>query len=128
MSSTGGRGRNRPTTRSVKAGVQFPVGRIDRSLKRGKYASRVGAGAPVYLAAVIEYLVAEVLELAGNKARDDKKARITPRHIQLALRNDHELSKVLGDGVTIPSGGVLPHVTVFIGRKKEVPKNWGSQN
>ena len=112
----------------MKAGVQFPVGRIDRSLKRGKYASRVGAGAPVYLAAVIEYLVAEVLELAGNKARDDKKARITPRHIQLALRNDHELSKVLGDGVTIPSGGVLPHVTVFIGRKKQVPKNWGSQN
>lgn len=128
MSSTGGRGRNRPTTRSVKAGVQFPVGRIDRSLKRGKYASRVGAGAPVYLAAVVEYLVAEVLELAGNKARDDKKARITPRHIQLALRNDHELSKFLGDGVTIPSGGVLPHVTVFIGRKKQVPKNWGSQN
>ena len=80
-------------SRSTKAGLQFPVGRIARYLKKGKYASRVGAGAPVYLAAVLEYLAAEVLELAGNAARDNKKTRIVPRHIQLAVRNDEELSK-----------------------------------
>ena len=89
----GGRGDKKKTTsRSSKAGLQFPVGRIGRFLKAGKYSQRVGAGAPVYLAAVVEYLTAEVLELAGNAARDNKKARIIPRHVQLAVRNDEELN------------------------------------
>ncbi|CAM9833387.1 unnamed protein product, partial [Ascophyllum nodosum] len=90
----GGRGDKKTTSRSSKAGLQFPVGRIGRFLKDGKYSQRVGAGAPVYLAAVLEYLTAEVLELAGNAARDNKKARIIPRHIHLAVRNDEELSKL----------------------------------
>ena len=111
----GGRGKGKAggksTTKSVKAGLQFPVGRIGRYLKKGKYATRLGAGAPVYLCAVLEYLCAEILELAGNAARDNKKARIIPRHIQLAVRNDEELNKLLG-GVTIASGGVLPNIHV----------------
>lgn len=69
----------------------------------------MGAGAPVYLAAVLEYLCAEILELAGNAARDNKKSRIIPRHITLAVKNDEELNKLLGD-VTIASGGVLPNI------------------
>ena len=68
-------------SRSAKAGIQFPVGKVGRLLKKGGYAKRVGAGAPVYLAAVLEYLVAETLELAGNAARDQKRLRITPRHV-----------------------------------------------
>ena len=62
------------------------------------------------MAAVLEYLAAEILELAGNAARDNKKSRIIPRHIQLAVRNDEELSKLLS-GVTIASGGAFLHVT-----------------
>ena len=110
-------------SRSAKAGLQFPVGRIHRLLRKGNYAQRVGAGAPgmfsllllwyanrtVYLAAVLEYLAAEILELAGNAARDNKKSRIIPRHLQLAIRNDEELNKLLG-GVTISQGGVLPFI------------------
>ncbi|KAL0248339.1 hypothetical protein GEMRC1_003575 [Eukaryota sp. GEM-RC1] len=96
-------------TLSYKAGLQFPVGRIRRYLREGKYAERIGAGAPVYMAAVLEYLTAEVLELSGNAARDNKKSRIVPRHILLAIRNDEELSKLMSH-IMIPSGGVLPHI------------------
>jgi histone H2A len=108
-------------SKSAKAGLQFPVGRIARYLKKGKYSDRVGAGAPVYLAAVLEYLAAEVLELAGNAARDNKKTRIVPRHIQLAVRNDEELSKLLGE-VTIPDGGVMPNIHSMLLPKKSGKK------
>lgn len=70
-----GKTKGKAKTRSSRAGLQFPVGRIHRLLRKGNYAERVGAGAPVYLAAVMEYLAAEVLELAGNAARDNKKTR-----------------------------------------------------
>ena len=118
----GGRGKTsgkKSTTKTAKAGLQFPVGRVGRYLKQGKYATRVGAGAPVYLAAILEYLTAEILELAGNAARDNKKSRIIPRHIQLAVRNDEELNKLFGS-VTIAQGGVLPNIhAVLVPKSKE---------
>ncbi|CEO99945.1 Histone H2A [Plasmodiophora brassicae] len=117
----GGRGKSKggkSQTRSARAGLQFPVGRINRFLRDGRYAARVGGGAPVYLAAVLEYLAAEILELAGNAARDNKKTRIIPRHVQLAIRNDEELNKLLHD-VTIAQGGVLPNIhSVLLPKKK----------
>ena len=85
MSGRGkGKTAKKAVSRSAKAGLQFPVGRIARYLKAGKYASRVGAGAPVYLAAVLEYLTAEVLELAGNASRDNKKTRCAVARVRRA--------------------------------------------
>jgi len=104
-----GSGTKKAVSRSSRAGLQFPVGRVHRHLREGRYAQRVGAGAPVYLAAVLEYLAAEILELAGNASRDNKKTRIIPRHVQLAIRNDEELNKLLSN-VTIAQGGVLPNI------------------
>ncbi|XP_063725613.1 histone H2A-beta, sperm-like [Symsagittifera roscoffensis] len=104
-------------TRSSRAGPQFPVGRIHRFSRKGNYAERVGAAAPIYLAALLEYLTAEILELTGNAAKDNKKSRIMHRHLQLAIRNDEELNKLL-HGVTIAQDGVLLNIHVLL-RKKQ---------
>ena len=124
----GGRGADakKSVSRSAKAGLQFPVGRVARFLRKGRYAPRVGAGSSVYLAAILEYLTAEILELAGNAARDNKKSRIIPRHIQLAVRNDEELNKLFGD-VTIAQGGVIPSA-VATNNKKGAKKGSSSQD
>ncbi|MQM20322.1 hypothetical protein Taro_053339 [Colocasia esculenta] len=82
--TTGGRGKpkaSKAVSRSQKAGLQFPVGRIAGFLRVSKYSKRIDADAPDYLSAVLEYLAAKVLVLAGNSARDNKKNRIVPRHI-----------------------------------------------
>ncbi|XP_024118590.1 core histone macro-H2A.1 isoform X3 [Oryzias melastigma] len=121
MSSRGGKKKSTKTSRSVKAGVIFPVGRMLRYIKRGLPKYRIGVGAPVYLAAVLEYLTAEILELAGNAARDNKKGRVTPRHILLAIANDEELNQLL-KGVTIAAGGVLPNIHPELLAKKRGAK------
>lgn len=102
--------------RSAKAGIIFPVSRVENLIRELSLVDRVGAGAPVYFAAALEYLTAEVLELAGKCARDNKKVRITPRHIKLAILNDEEL-KELFKGVVM-SGGVAPHINA-----KLLPEN-----
>ena len=136
-----GRGKKPPTksngsvSRSARAGLTFPVGRVHRLLRKGNYAQRVGAGSSVYLAAILEYLCAEILELAGNACRDNKRTRIAPRHILLAVRNDEELNTLLA-GVIISEGGVLPNIQATLLPKKtnkgaskddSVPKDIQSQ-
>ncbi|XP_073505642.1 core histone macro-H2A.1 isoform X3 [Phyllobates terribilis] len=121
MSSRGGKKKTTKTSRSAKAGVIFPVGRMLRYIKKGHPKYRIGVGAPVYMAAVLEYLTAEILELAGNAARDNKKGRVTPRHILLAIANDEELNQLL-KGVTIASGGVLPNIHPELLAKKRGTK------
>ena len=116
-----GKAKGKSKSRSNRAGLQFPVGRVHRFLRKGNYGQRVGAGAPVYMAAVLEYLTAEILELAGNAARDNKKSRIIPRHLQLAVRNDEELNRLMS-GVTIAQGGVLPNIQSVLLPKKSQTK------
>ncbi|XP_042241767.1 histone H2A, sperm-like [Homarus americanus] len=119
MSGRGQVNRNRPRkTASHRAGLQFPVGRIHRYLKASLFKQRLSFQSSVYLAAVLEYLCAEILELSGNLVLESKKVRITPRHILLAVRHDTELSQMLED-VTIPEGGVVPHIQPVLLPKKQ---------
>ncbi|XP_057308596.1 core histone macro-H2A.1-like isoform X1 [Hydractinia symbiolongicarpus] len=124
-----GRGKSKAQRVSIstRAGTIFPVSRIRRYLKGCTHHQRIAVGAPIYQAAVMEYLSAEILELAGNAARDNKRTRITPRHILLAVANDEELNKLLKN-VTIPAGGVMPHIQPELLKRKDggkfvVPKN-----
>lgn len=85
------------------------VGRIERNLRRGRYAKRVSVSSAVYLTGVLEYLIAEVAELSADACQQNKKKRLLPRHIMLAIENDPELKELLG-AVLIPHAGVMPHI------------------
>ena len=95
---------------TVTAGLQFSVEFVG-SLVAKQAKRTVSACAAAYMTAVLEYLSAEVLELSGNEARNQRKTCITPRHIFLAFANDGELNRMLANAnAAIVGGGVLPHI------------------
>jgi len=102
-----------------KAGLIFPTGRIGSMLRKGRYARRVSASSGVYLAACLEYLTAEILELSAKALASGKKQskRITPRAVCLAVRHDADLGSLLKD-VTVSRGGVVPSVQKALAKKK----------
>lgn len=104
--------------RNLRAGLQFQVSRGDNVIRNENRGDRVSEGAPVYLTAVLEYLCAEFLELAGNAAKDLHRNTITTRHISLGILNDEELRTLIEDHHILLSGGVLP----FVFAKKVRPK------
>ena len=98
----------KPTTKAVLAGIQFNVGTCYQLLKQQQKHSpessttpnnhlKVSRGAPVYLAAVGEYVTAELSELSGCCAFDQKRMKLLWSDVVLAIRNDEELLKLVGD-------------------------------
>lgn len=110
--------KKKPVTSSSKAGLTFSVSRTRRAIRNAKVADRITASLSVYETAVLEYICAEILELAGNAARENKTTRISPRHVQLAVRNDEELNRLYRN-TTISRGGVIPGIRPELLKKKE---------
>lgn len=101
-------------SQSTRAGVIFPVAKFHMKLRRlPQRVKRVSKTAAVYTTAVLEYLTAEIIELSGNISIQDRKKRISPRHIKLAILGDAELEKLLKD-IIIPQSGVLPTPTMIL--------------
>ncbi|KAI4978923.1 hypothetical protein ZWY2020_015676 [Hordeum vulgare] len=109
MAGRKGGERKKAVSRSAKAGLQFPVGRIGRFLKKGRYAQRVSSGAPVYLAAVLEYLAAEVTAIVDRAGAGRQRGQGQQEEPRRAAPPDQELGRLLG-GVTIAHGGVVPNI------------------
>jgi len=108
---------NKRISKAKRARLQFPPPLLRNALKK-ESSKRIGEGASVYFAAVLEYLTAEILELAGNAARDNRRETIKARDIQLAIRNDPELDKMFNK-LSIPGGGVLPNIhSVLLPKRK----------
>jgi histone H2A len=108
----GAQGQQRYRPPRARAGLQFCVRHSAWLLWQQTGASTESPSnamlrTAVFMTAVTEYLCAEILELAGNAARDNRKTYIIPRHIHLAIRNDEELDKQFKDFAFL-GGGVLP--------------------
>eukprot|EP00966_Prymnesium_polylepis_P336871 7391786-Prymnesium_polylepis.3 len=62
-------------TKSQRAGLTFPVARLNKTMKQTSGLKRIGGSAPVYATAVTEYIVAEMCAACIR----------TPHHLPLPL-------------------------------------------
>lgn len=102
----GGAAKKKSVSKSAKAGLIFPIPRINRRMiEMHKTTKRVGAGAPIFCTAVVEYFTAELLEMSINQMKADGKGRmrITPADVLRALRSDPDMHKAT-DGLRVMVG------------------------
>ena len=111
--------KSKARSRSSRAGLIFPVARVGRYMRSSRGARRLGSGGPVFMASVLQYLCAEILELAGEAFHERKKKTISPRHLQLAVRGDDELNKLMACK-QISTGGTMSIVQTELFPKNKV--------
>ncbi|XP_004645969.1 histone H2A-beta, sperm-like [Octodon degus] len=90
--------KKKAVSRSSRAELQFPVSRVERYLREGGYAQRLSSTTPVFLAGVLEFLTANVLDQAGKEAQDKHKKRIAPQHLEAVIQSIQQFHPLLGDG------------------------------
>lgn len=107
---------------ATRAGIVFAPARCTRLLRQGRYSERMGGAAGAYMAGVLQYLCEELCELSGDMCESRKKKTITPEHINLAMRSDHELAKLMYRA-TVAQGGMLPNINEFLVPQKKGGKS-----
>ena len=112
-------------SRSARAGVIFPVGRIHRHMKEGRFAERISSDAPVFMAAVLQQVVEEIFKEAQTRKENKSAKRLTPNNILTAIRKDRELNEIFRD-VVIREGGVprADKKDKEVKGKKKSQSNW----
>lgn len=110
-------------SKSTKAGLVWPVARVNNKINKDypKLVKRIGAGAPVFIAAVTEYMMAEIIELSMNQARANKRSRITVADITTAIRNDPQLHKAM-HGLVVMVGEKQKRPADFITTKHDAQR------
>lgn len=91
----------------------------------GKFltAPRKSQGAKIYLAAVIDYLLLEILDISGDKARQAKRVRITSRHLMLTVKTDEELKSLFDKyKIEFAGAGVMPSIHTELLPQEGEPK------
>jgi len=112
-------GRPKSLTKSARAGLVFPVSRVAKTLKAHSPVRRIAATASVFTAAVLEYVVAEVLDVAKQRAQEASRKRILPADLGEAVQRDVELYMLHGQHA-VYSGETLKRVTCAGGRKADL--------
>ena len=128
-SSNTGSKQNR-ISKSNRSGLEFSISRIESILRNQvlRKHNNLSQTASVYLAGVLEYLTAEILELAGNAARDNKRSRIIPRHIFLAIMNDEELGELFARQPILGVGTIQGIHSILNSSKKKKSQQGGAQS
>lgn len=100
------------TCKQTKAGIIFPPSLIEKFLRNFDYNKiMISALAPVYLAAVLEYITYEILDLSNTNCKDNKRIRINIRDMEVSIRNDNELNDLFTYlNINMLGGGVIPFI------------------
>ncbi|XP_075399712.1 histone H2A-Bbd type 1-like [Tenrec ecaudatus] len=103
--------KKRPSSRSARAELQFPVSLVDHLLRKRSHVRRLSVFTPIFLTGILEYLTYNLLELAGKEAEKEGDVEIIPEHVERAVDNNQLLSFLfLSDANATPqTRGEMPH-------------------
>lgn len=107
-------------SRQGKAGIIFPPSIAEKFLRNfGVSNIMVTKNAPIYMAAVLEYITVDILQLCVDMANDNKRVRITIRDLELSVNTDYELTSLFDKcSISFIGGGVIPSIHQSLLMKK----------